>query len=272
MSDLASFDLGLPPGAERLAKRLFGLKRAESIYADLQLKGPLDPGAFCENALQALGVSIELPELSAFRRLEGPVLFVANHPFGAIDALVLMAIMGKVRQDFKFVGNSILTIFPELKAALFPVHIMAERQERGTQTNPDSNVAAMKRAHRHLKQGGVLGMFPAGEVAAFDSWRSRKPTELAWHPHLGRLVQSSRATVVPLFFEGRNSLLFQYLGLTWPDLRIALLAREMLDYRRPVRFKLGAPIPFTDFEEPPESPESVTLRLRGATFALDSPQ
>ncbi len=260
--DLSSFDLGLPPLADRWAKRLLGLKRAQNIYEGLVREKHPNPGAFCENALKALGLELGPlpPAVDELRGLQGPVILAANHPFGAVDALVLMALMGRLRGQFKFVGNSILTLFPELEPALLPVRIQDDAPRS------EANVAPLAGALRHLKNGGMLGMFPSGEVAALNSWRSTKTVEHPWHPHLGRFVRASRATVVPIFFEGRNGLLFQYGGLAVRRLRIALLAREMFAHRAPVRFRIGTPVRFEDM---PSDAERLTLFLREKVFALD---
>jgi len=260
-------DLGLEPLIEPVIKRLLGLKSAERIYFNLRasLGRGVSSQAFCKSALTHLGVSFDLPhkKIRSLRRIEGPVVFVANHPLGAIDALLMIALMGEIRSDFKFMGNSILRGLPELSSALLPVHVM------GKKPNVRNNVPVMRKALRYLREGGMVGIFPAGEVAAFNSWTSRKIVESGWNTNVGRLVKNSNATVIPLFFEGRNSLLFQYVGLGVPGLRVALLAQEMLKYRAPVHFKIGDPVRPSELDSFVDT-ESLTLHLRKRVFTLAS--
>ncbi len=257
MEDQIHFDLGLGPWSEPIAKRVLGLAEAERLYSLLRRGDNSSPAHFCKKSLEALGVSFELPheQLHALRQIEGPLILAANHPLGVVDALVLMVLMGELRPDFKFMGNSILTALPELAPVLVPVHIMGEAAHAA------ANFTVLKSALRYLKGGGLLGLFPAGEVAL--------TAEHPWHEHLGRLVKKSQATVVPLFFEDRNSPLFRYLGLVVPPLRLALLAREMLRFKRPVRFKLGSPVAGAESAAFADA-ALLTLHLRRRTLGLCS--
>ena len=53
-------------------------------------------------------------------------------------------------------------------------------------------------------------MFPAGGIStAPDRLGRERATDAPWQPFTAQLVQRSRATVVPVCFEGQNSRLFQ---------------------------------------------------------------
>ena len=90
-----------------------------------------------------------------------------------------------------------------------------------------SNIAPMKACMRWLKQGGVLGVFPSGTVSHLKV-RDERISDPPWHPNVAALVRRTGATVVPVFFEGRNSMMFQLAGLVHPGLRTALLPNELL--------------------------------------------
>lgn len=266
-SQIPQFDLGLPLKIESCIKNLLGLRHTERIYLKLRTNAECaeTPQTFCRRALEYLGVSFDQPhtdELQNLRQVQGPIVFIANHPFGAIDALILMIVMGEVRSQFKLMGNAILSVLPELEPVLLPLEIMEENR------CPGDNVAVLRKTWLYLNHGGMIGLFPAGEVAAFSHWTSKKVVERPWSSHLGRLVKSTEATVIPIYFEGRNSLLFQYLGLFAPSLRIALLVREMLKFRTTIRFRLGKPILPSEFAKFTD-PDSLTNYLRERTFSLE---
>jgi putative hemolysin len=190
------------------------------------------------------------------------LLLVANHPFGAIEALVLLVILARTRPGAKLLANAILTQLPELGSALIPVQILA-----GPQANARANLAAMKNALQHLLDGQTLGIFPAGQVSSFTNWGDRQAVDIAWNPHLGRLAQKSRATVVPIYFEGQNSRLFQYLSLAIPQLRIPLIAREMLYRKGRVGLRVGraiSPAEVAGFGDA----RAITQELRRRTYTL----
>ena len=93
-----------------------------------------------------------------------------------------------------------------------------------------SNFAAVRQALAWLRSGGVLFMFPGGEVSSLNP-RTRVISDPPWDAGIGWLVEKSGAPVVPAFIDGRNSTLFQLGGLLHPRVRTALLVREMLNHR-----------------------------------------
>ena len=109
-------------------------------------------------------------------------------------------------------------------------------------------------------------MFPAGEVAAYSSWKSKQATEKPWHPHLGKIALKTKATIIPIFFEGENSLIFQYIGLIFPKIQIALLAREILKAKKEVIFTIGEAIKFEDYDH--LHSDELSLFLQNKTYAL----
>ena len=239
--------LNLPPCLDGLVKSALGLKEIEKKYRELvgTSGSSSSPGDFCRAALSAVDVSFEIPidaEIHKLRQIKGPLIFVSNHPFGAIDALVLMTLMSDVRPQFKLIANAFLASIPELAPVILPVHIS------DAAPHSPKNIGAMRSTLQFLLDGGLLGIFPAGEASSLPSWRSRVARDREWSHHLGRLVRKSKATVIPLHFEGQNRLLSHYLGLALPQLRIALIAWETLHHSTPLRFQVGRPIRFTELE------------------------
>ncbi len=154
----------------------------------------------------------------------GPVVVVANHPFGGADAITIGEFVIGCRPDTRILANAFLASVEPLKPHLIGVDVYGEEGAR------KRNLQGMRLASRHLAGGGCLVVFPAGEVASWQ-WRSRRIEEAPWSSHLASLVLRHRATVVPLFVPGRNSLLFHFLGLVHPMLRTAWLGRELLRRR-----------------------------------------
>jgi putative hemolysin len=221
-----------------------GLRRLEMLYSRVHmLHGEnLSAPEFCEAALKILNITYEFPneQIEKLRQIKGPLLLTANHPFGAIDALVLTVLASRLQRKFHLVANDILTAVPEFTPILIPVDI---RDEGPRSTR---NLRELRKLLKLLDSGDAAILFPAGEVASFSKWTSRTAVELPWNAHLGRIVERSRATVVPIFFAGRNSDAFQYAGLLFRPLRIFFLAREILRGQYQIRFKIGAPISFAE--------------------------
>jgi len=254
---LSDFDLGLPPWMARRVERLLALDQVQALYLrvqdDLARQGTdaasaPGAGAFCRAVLRQLGVerpfSAEL--VARLKAIPGPLIFASNHPFGAVEALVLIDLMSELRTGgpagYHLMGSHILEAIPELRPSLLSVHVL-DRDRR-----PQRNAAAFKQMLGRLSRGSALSLFPAGEVAAVDSTSWFTARERTWSPHLGRIARRSRATVVPCFFGGQNGWLFQYAGLLVPPLRLALLARELLRAPNKLSLRVGPPIPFGEVE------------------------
>ncbi len=209
--------------------RIYRRVRRDDLYGDAFLRGGLD----------ALGVRIEVGS-DELRRIpkDGPAVLVANHPFGAIEGMVLGVLLASVRSDSRIMANFILGRMPELGSLMLYVDPFEGRSAVGR------NLAAMRTSLRWLETGGLLAVFPAGEVASFDPRRGRV-VDPPWNPMIGALVRRASCPVVPVHFQGRNGVLFHALGLLHPLLRTALLPRELLRRRgKAIEVRVGRPIPF----------------------------
>jgi len=168
----------------------------------------------------------------------GPVIVVANHPFGGGDALVLAHLLAARRKDMRMLANSLLGRME----AVAPWLIGVDPFGAGAASS-HRNIGPMKQALAHLRNGGCLGMFPAGEVSAFSPQHATirdKP----WSKHVAALVRKTGATVVPICFTGSNSWLFQVAGLMHPLLRTALLPHEFLRCQgKEIELRIGKPMP-----------------------------
>ena len=191
---------------------------------------------------------------------EGPLVIVSNHPFGLLDPIILADFISQWRPYVRFMTNYLLSTMEEMRPWMIAVDPFDGEQ------SAKRNLGPMKEALRFLRQGGALAMFPSGEVAHFKMGRGVE--ESPWSPHVGALVRRTQATVLPVYFEGNNSMLFQTAGLVHPMLRTTLLFRELFNKsRETVRIRVGNPIPFSRLKKF-EDDESLTRYLRLHTFVL----
>jgi len=204
------------------AETVFGLDRLNRMYRR-HFTANLDPGRFADRSLEILKASYDISsdDLSRIPR-NGPVVLVANHPFGAIEGIILASLLSKIRPDFKLMANYMLGRIRPLRPLLFEVNPFGG--ERATRTN----IRPMKEALAYLRNGGMLVVFPSGEVAHRD-WKHRQVTDPRWSASIGRLIRRAGAPVLPVHFDGANSRLFQLAGLIHKRLRTVLLPRELLN-------------------------------------------
>lgn len=221
---------------------LMRLDGVNAIYRALPTE--TDPFTFYEAVLEIMGVGYELITRNPVPLPEkGPLLVVANHPFGGIDGLVLGAAVTRWRPDSRFLVNYLLGAIPEMAARMIPVDPF------GRETSSRANLKGMRECLRVLKGGGCIATFPSGEVS---HWQPGKGgvQDPAWSPHLVNLARRTGATIVPLFFDGRNSALFHALGLLHPRLRTFRLPAELVNRRGSlVRVVAGEPIVARRLEE-----------------------
>ena len=220
------------------------------------------PQMFADLALTELGVDARFdPDDLAQIPTQGGCLVVANHPHGGLDGLLLMHILLQVRPDVRFIANHFLAKFAELRPLFLNVNPF------GGNSAINYNRGATRAALRWLKDGGVLVVFPGGEVSSFD-WRERRIIDPKWDLGVARLAINTGVPVVPALISGRNSLWFQVGGLIHPRIRTAYLAREMLrPHDRTVKVRFGAPITHEVLRELPNH-QQVLRYLRAKTYLL----
>ncbi|MBN1610310.1 MAG: lysophospholipid acyltransferase family protein [Polyangiaceae bacterium] len=219
-----------PPWVAAGLLSLTGLADLNRAYADLSKRSHASGNVF-EEALGLLRVKLEVrPEELAQVPVSGPTLVVANHPFGGIDGLALAAAMLRCRSDVRIIANSVLSRISTLAPWFVDVFVFDAAHR------VSSNAAQLRGALRHLTEGGLLIVFPAGSVSRFQPLQGTV-ADGAWNPAIGMLARRSGATVVPCYFPGQNSLLFHAIGVVNEQLSTALLPRELLA-RRDTRVQL----------------------------------
>ena len=196
-------------------------------------------GPFFENLLSLLNVNplITRQDLARIPAM-GAVVAVANHPFGMIESSILGALLPTVRADVKFMANSLLCeLFPAIADRIIPVDPF------GGEAATKANRKGMREALLHLKAGGMLVVFPAGEVAHVNL-QKREITDPEWSTTIARLVRMTKSPVLPIYFAGANSAWFQVLGMLHPRLRTMMLVHEFFNKRnRDLEMRVGSLIP-----------------------------
>lgn len=263
--DLKSADLRfLPNRLCPLVEDVFSFTSINEVYEEISRRMAVTgyEKNFFETAMEVLGLSYEMEEGDLENiPLEGPVIVVANHPLGGMDAIVLGEILARRRQDARLIANYLLDGISELRPWVYQVSPF---------NRPDAawiNMSGLRQSRDWLRNGGLVGTFPAGMVSR-ASFRDRSITDGPWSNSVAQLARRTKATVVPVYFEGRNSLFFQTMGLFHPLLRTVLLPREFVVRKdRQIRVKVGAPITSRALREF-ETVEQVTAFLRLNVYML----
>ena len=223
---------------------------------------PDDADQIWERILHSLNVIYQVsPEDLANIPKKGPLVVVANHPYGGIEGVILAALLRSIRGDVKVMANQVLCSFPGLRNSLIPVDPF------GNQASARYNIRGLKAAIGWVREGGVLAVFPAGEVAHVDM-NQLAITDPVWHEAVAAIIRRASAAAVPVFFAGNNGPRFQLLGMVHPLLRTVMLPSELLNKRNHVfKVRIGHPLPHRRLSAFPDDAE-MTAYLRWRTYLL----
>lgn len=245
---------------ENVVERLLALHHLDRLY--LQLPEVKDNREFLQQVFDVLKISYEVKDGDiAHIPSEGPAVVVANHPFGALEGVIMAHLLQKVRPDVKILANHYLTRIPELRELIIPVDVF---EKNGSQVK---NIKPMREAMRWLDRGGLLMVFPAGEVSHIQPGYSGI-TDPEWNPAIARIIRKTHASVTPIYFHGTNSLLFQLMGLAHPRLRTALIPRELTNKANRIIHTRIAPVIPHEKLATIESDEEMIRYLRLQTYML----
>lgn len=192
----------------------------------------------------------------------GPLILVANHPYGILDGLMMGHILSALRGDFRIVAHRVFRRSEDLNRAILPISFDETREALA------SNLATRRAALDYLAGGGAIGIFPGGTVSTAPR-PFGQPMDPKWRAFTAKMVAKSEAVVVPVFFDGRNSRLFQLASHFHATLRVALLIKEFrARVDSPVRIAVGEPIARAELAAFTRDPKRMMDFLRERTYAL----
>ena len=247
----------------RLIEWLTGKLTLLRLIRRFERQGPARGLAFWQRALDVMGIALTTPPDQVARiPKSGAVVVVANHPHGLVDGLVMARLVMQVRGDFKILTRSLLTGIEEIAYHMVPVPFPHEEDslEKGLE---------MRRiAMNHLAEGGVVILFPSGQVATSAGFFG-PAIEAEWNVFTAKMVQRSGAVVLPIFFPGQNSRAYQIANKISPTIRQGLLLHEVAHaLNKPQGPVIGDPIGRADIEKWAANPRGFVAWLRECTLAL----
>jgi len=252
------------PGIPALAEKFVPVEKVRELYRRVQ-RSP--EGFGLENLLAEMRVELHADGADTARiPATGPVVVVANHPFGMLDGAMLAVLLTRVRPDVKVMTNYLLRDVPEL--ARHCIFVDPFQSDRGACSNSiDTNRRSVREALTWLRNGGMLAIFPAGEVSQWQ-FPQAEIVDPVWNDTAVRLIRRTGATALPVYFCGRNSVSFHLFGMIHPRLRTAFLLQEFLQREgRTVEVRVGSEIPSESVAGIGDDREAIEY-LRWRTYLL----
>jgi putative hemolysin len=217
-----------------LAGKLAPVGKVRNLYRRVQ-RSP--EGFRLDNLLSEMRIDFRVDSADQSRiPATGPVVVVANHPYGVLDGVLLTVLLTRVRPDVKVLTNVLLADVPELQ------HHCIFVDPFDTDRSVESNRKAMREAVAWLQRGGMLAIFPSGEVSQWQM-PAAQVADPQWNDTAVRLIRRTGATALPVFLCGHNGVGFQLLGMIHPKLRTAFLLQEFLNKEgKRVEVRVGSPV------------------------------
>lgn len=222
--------------------------------------------AFIEHTLSCLDARSEVVNEALLKEIpaHGPFIFVSNHPLGGLDGLLLTQLLRRARPDLKVLTNELLSGIKEFEDVFIGVDVLNPSRQQ-------HNARGIRKVAQHLGAEGALLIFPAGTVSTLK-FPSLALTDAPWNAIVSKLARKYSAPVMPIFIDGRNSMLFYLSGYIHKRLRTLLLPRAMIrKQRKPIKLHLGASIPASDLRRFTDDVTAMHY-LRVCCKVLKSPQ
>ncbi|MDT8327800.1 MAG: lysophospholipid acyltransferase family protein [Roseovarius sp.] len=259
-----SFDSPMTSIIIRMMEWMTGKLAIVGMIRKFEKRGAPTGQAFWRAALDTMGIPLLTPDEEINNiPLDGPVVVVANHPHGLVDGMILADLIGRRRSDYKILTRALLTGIDEVAASYmisvpFPHEPDAQRK----------SVEMRAKSMAHLKEGGLISVFPSGVVASSDTMFG-PAIEREWNVFTAQMIRRSGATVVPIFFPGSNSRWYQMANRISSTLRQGLLLHEVVhSCNRPQKPVVGAPISDERMKMLESDPRGFMEWLREHTLSL----
>jgi len=243
---------------ENASGRVSLIKRACG-YEDEVANG----GDFWQVMVQRYGLNLDIVSGSLDNiPCDKPLIMIANHPYGILDGLMMGYILKHTRGDFRILAHKVFRRAEDLNRVILPISF--DETKEAVKLNLETRKVALD----YLNKGGAIGIFPGGTVSTAAKPFAH-PMDPAWRSFTARLIAKSGAMVVPLFFDGANSSLFQYASRLHYNLRMGLLIKEFrAGVDTCVRVVIGEPIDPSEMKAREKDARALMDYLRQSTYKL----
>jgi len=226
-------------GSEYFAKFLMYILRfnkLNKIYEEIASKEGIE---FIDEVIRIFEYKVEFDQKELNRiPTEGPLIVVANQPFGGLDALILIKYLSLVRSDVKVVANFLLKKVDPVSSFFIDEDLIKNSAAEGTIFNENEAV-------KYLNNGGVLCMFPNSGASTYGTFHTA--TDQVWQFPVVKFVKKAKVPVVPIYFQGTNSRLFHLFAKIHPSLRQGRLPSELLSKKhKTIKLRIGNPVKVAD--------------------------
>lgn len=222
---------------------------------------------FASGILERVGVNYTLFGKENIENLNGPFITISNHPYGAIDGISLIDIVGHRFPEYKVIVNKFLSCVKPLE----PNFITVTPVTKNGTSNTKETINGLRKALEHIKDGHPLGIFPSGAVSDYNP-KSGKVRDREWQMPIIRLIKKANVPIVPIRFFDGNSRFYYNLGRIDWRIRVLRLPKEVLNKSgKPVRIGIGKVIS-TEMQNSISDLNEFRQFLRDSVYGMELPE
>ena len=251
-------------GHEKMVDRLLHWLQVDKVNA-VHDKYFDTPGApFVKSLLEDFRITLRIDNEEILDNLpQGAFITVSNHPFGALDGITLIHLIASRRPEYKVMVNMILNHLTAMRPNFIAVDALASDDP----AKKAVSMQGLKQAIMQVRRGNPIGFFPAGAVSKLNGHLRIEDRE--WQPTIIRLIEQLKVPVIPIFFHGSNSLLFNILGvISWQLRTLRLPAEVWRKCGTELHISVGQPITVEEQQQHQGSTEEFGEFLKSRTYQL----
>lgn len=246
-------------------RKILSIKTLSDLYDTIdEHKGADFAGAL----LEKLGLNYQIGGSSRLKELpDGPFITISNHPYGGMDGVILIDLIGHLRPGFKVMVTEFLALVESLRPSLIVVN-PKNNLNKGTTAK---NIQGVREVLERLHDGEPVGFFPSGAVSDL-SLKEMKIRDREWQEAVLRLIQKAKVPIIPIRFFDHNSLWFYNLGLIDWKVRLLQLPHELVNKKhRRIRIGVGETITLDEQLKHPDIKDFGTF-LRSSVYDMPLPE
>lgn len=253
-------------GHEKLVNRVLHWLDVDKVN-DVHSRGFDHPGPpFVKFLLEDFNIKLRIDNEQVLDHLpEGAFITVSNHPFGALDGISLIHMVASRRPQYKVMVNMVLNHI----TAMRPNFIAVDQTASDDPAKKAVSIRGIREAIKQVRSGQPIGFFPAGAMSKVN-WKWQL-NDREWQPNIIRLIEQLKVPVIPIYFHGTNSFMFNLLGITFWQLRTLRLPSEV--WRKcnsTIHVSVGNPISVEEQQKHQGSTEEFGEWLKAQTYAMRS--
>jgi len=181
--------------------------------------------SYVQQALRHFDVDIEVNTQHHIPKM-GRIILIANHPIGALDTLALLSVVTEIRSDIKIIDSPLLATMPHLQPFTLPY------DKSSSQATEQFNMIC-----QHLKDEGVLIVFPASDVSSFNRLRIK---DRHWQSDFLNIAEQTNSPILPALVSPKKTFLFYSLSIfSKPFSTLLLLCESLKQSNNTVSIQVG---------------------------------